>query len=260
MIRDVEESLQIYLNSKYANRYNASTSDVDYYFSPFSIPTQYHIHLSVVSAQIPYSFYNVNIRNNTLNFYLNNQPTMISVSVPVGNYNVNTLLTALNTALSSYNFTITYSSLTNKFTFTNTSTFSFYSSSSIFAILGFYSSTSNSLLVSSLISGSYTLTSNAVVNLQTQQCVNICTNFCTNNINSVNGQQSTILASIPINCPPYSIINYSNDSTTNKVNLYSNLFASINIKLLDQDNNLIDLNYQNYSLTLQFDIVKFTDD
>jgi hypothetical protein len=64
MIRDVEESLQIYLNSKYANRYNASTSDVDYYFSPFSIPTQYHIHLSVVSAQIPYSFYNVNIRNN----------------------------------------------------------------------------------------------------------------------------------------------------------------------------------------------------
>ena len=80
------------------------------------------------------------------------------------------------------------------------------------------------------------------------------------NVNSVDGQQSTILASIPINAPPYSIINYNNYSLTNKVNLYSNIFSSINIKLLDQDNNLINLNYQNYSLTLQFDIVKFTED
>ena len=87
-MQDVVETLQIYLNSKYANKSNSSTSDVDYFFSPFSIPTQYHIHLSVQSAQIPYSFYNVNIRNNTLNFYTNNQPTMISISIPIGNYNV----------------------------------------------------------------------------------------------------------------------------------------------------------------------------
>ena len=69
-----------------------------------------------------------------------------------------------------------------------------------------------------------------------------------------------MLASIPINDPPYSTINNSNDSLSNKVKLYSNIFSSINIKLLDQDNNLLDLNYRNYSLTFQFDIVKFTED
>jgi len=256
-MQDVVETLQIYLNSKYANRFNASTSDIDFYFSPISIPSQYDIHLSVQSAQIPYSFYNINNRNNTLNFYRNNQPNMTSVSIPIGNYTVTTLVSTLNTQLTSYNFTVTYQVITNKLLFTNTNTFIFDGSSSILPILGFYNS------IGSLVSTSnspYSLTSNAVVNLQTQQCVNICTNFCTSNINSINGQQSTILASIPINSPPYGTINYSNYSLTNKVNLYSNLFSSINIKLLDQDNNLIDLNYQNYSLTLQFDIVKFTED
>ena len=43
-MQNVEETLQIYLNSKYANRYNASTSDIDFYFSPFSIPSQLFHH------------------------------------------------------------------------------------------------------------------------------------------------------------------------------------------------------------------------
>ena len=255
-MQDVVETLQIYLNSKYANRYNSSTSDVDFYFSPFSIPTQYHIHLSVQSAQIPYSFYNVNIRNNTLNFYINNQQPMRSITIPIGNYTVTTLVSTLNSSLASYNFTVTYLPITNKLSFTNPNNFTFDGSSTILSILGFY--TTGSLVP--VNSSPYNLTSNAVVNLQTQQCINICTNFGTSNINSIDGQQSSILASIPINAPPYSTINYSNDSLSNKVNLYSNIFSSINIKLLDQDNNLLDLNYQNYSLTLQFDIVKFTED
>ena len=255
-MQNVEETLQIYLNSKYANRYNSSTSDIDFYFSPFQIPSQYHIHLSVQSAQIPYSFYNVNIRNNTLNFYVNNQQPMISTSVPIGNYTVTTLVSTLNSLLASYNFTVTYLPITNKISFTNPNSFTFDGSSAIFPIIGFYSTGS----LVPINNSPYNLTSNAVVNLQTQQCINICTNFGTSNINSIDGQQSSILASIPINAPPYGTINYSNYSLTNKVNLYSNLFSSINIKLLDQDNNLLDLNNQHYSLTLQFDIVKFTED
>ena len=258
IMNNVEETLQIYLNSKYANRYNSSTSDVDFYFSPFSIPSQYHIHLSVQAAQIPYSFYNVNLRNNTLHFYMNNQQSMISVNIPVGNYNIVNLTSTMNTLLVPYGFTVTYISITNKLSFNNVNGFSFNGSSTILSILGFYSLNNGSFIPT--FDTTYTLISNSVVNLQTQQCINICTNFGTNNINSVNGQQSTILASIPINSPPNSIINYNNSSLTNKVNLYSNLFSRINIKLMDQDKNLIDLNNQNYSLTLEFDVVKFTDD
>ena len=256
MQNDVEETLQIYLNSKYASRYNVSTSDVDFYFSPFEIPSQYHIHLSVQSAQIPYSFYNINIRNNTLNFYFNNQPYITSVSIPIGNYTVTTFISALNSSLASYNFTVTYQGITNKLLFSNPYIFCFDVSSTILFILGFDSLGA----IAPITTNPYTLLSNAVLNLQTQQCINICTNFGTSNINSIDGQQSSILASIPINGPPYSMINFNNYSLTNKVNLYSNLFSSINIKLLDQDNNLLDLNSQNYSLTLQFDIVKFTED
>ena len=55
------ESMQIFLNSKNADRYNNGTSDVDFYLKNLEVLSQYYIHLSVKHAVIPYSFYNVNI-------------------------------------------------------------------------------------------------------------------------------------------------------------------------------------------------------
>ena len=101
---------------------------------------------------------------------------MISISIPIGNYNVTSLVSTLNSSLASYNFSVIYLPITNKLTFTNTNTFTFDASSSILPIIGFYNLIGNLVATTN---SPYSLTSNAVVNLQTQQCVNICSNFCT---------------------------------------------------------------------------------
>ena len=43
-----------------------------------------------------------------------------------------------------------------------------------------------------------------------------------------------------------------------KINIFSTMFSSINIKILDQDSNPIDLNGCNWSMTIQLDVIRFT--
>jgi hypothetical protein len=64
------------------------------------------------------------------------------------------------------------------------------------------------------------------------------------------------LCTIPVNTAPNSNIVYYNDNKFT-TNLYSNILNEIEIKLVDQDNMLLDLNGLDWSLTLQLDIVDF---
>jgi hypothetical protein len=43
------------------------------------------------------------------------------------------------------------------------------------------------------------------------------------------------------------------------VNIFQNNFNVINIKICDQNNNVIELNNCHWSLTLQIDVIKFTE-
>lgn len=75
-----------------------------------------NVYLMVDHCEVPNSFYIVNYTNNIL--VVDN----ISYTIPVGNYNVNSLITVLLSLLPT-GFTITYSSITNKYTFNYTSSF-----------------------------------------------------------------------------------------------------------------------------------------
>jgi hypothetical protein len=81
-----------------------------------------NIYFSVQHAEIPNSFYVVNYTNNVI--VINS----VSYQIPVGNYNANNLITALLLLIPTY--TITYNSITNRYTFTNTSSFTINASSS----------------------------------------------------------------------------------------------------------------------------------
>ena len=59
-----------------------------------------------------------------------------------------------------------------------------------------------------------------------------------------------------MNSPPYSLINYTNNDNY-KIDLNNNVFNSINIKLLNQDETPLVLNNQFFSLTLKLDFVNF---
>jgi len=78
----------------------------------------------------------------------------------------------------------------------------------------------------------------------------------TGNINSSNIYIQDTICTIPVNTPPNSNIVYHN---TNRftTNLYSNILNDIVIKIVSQDNDLLDLNGLDWSITLQFDIVDF---
>jgi hypothetical protein len=67
-----------------------------------------------------------------------------------------------------------------------------------------------------------------------------------------------IICSIPVTNNPYSLIEYKNTNDF-KVDLRTNIFNTINIKLIDQDGIDINLNSMYFSLTLQLDVVNFVE-
>ena len=108
------------------------------------------------------------------------------------------------------------------------------------------------------ISNQKILTSNICSNLSTIRCICISSNLSTDNFskNSVNNKQ--ILCSIPVNVSPFSIIIYQN-LTGFKTNLFSNNLNYVNLKLIDQDGMLINLNGCHWSCVSQIDVINFTD-
>jgi len=247
------ESIQIHLNSKYADSFNIpnSTTDANFYLPLIELPNQHTILLSIQSASIPYTFYNIDSTNNCLVYTTDSILTQNYVYLQVGNYNANQLATAMSNLIT--NFSASYSVITNRFTFTNSvENFKFYPVSSCFPLIGF----SNDILYSTSILKS--LTSFNCVNLLSKQNICIQSNLHTGNINHSNLSEGNILCSIPINVPPYSIITYSNNANF-KTNMFSNHIEYINIRIVDQDNTLVDLNNCHWSITLQIDVVKFVE-
>jgi hypothetical protein len=240
------DSIQINLNSKFAVKYiNGSHCNCVFELPSVQIPSQHHIHISVVNAIIPYSFYNINLSNNILIYIVGG--VSYTLNIPIGNYNSIQLASYLSSNMAG--FTCTYNVIPNTFTFTHLSMeFTLTSISTILKTIGFYNT--------DMLSSSYKLSSTFCANLQNVQCIHIKSNFMTGNINSSDIYVQDTICTIPVNTPPNSNIVYQN---TNKFssNLYSNILNDIVIKIVNQDNALLDLNGLDWSITLQLDIVDF---
>jgi hypothetical protein len=239
----MSESIQIYLNSN--NLTSGTVSDGEYNLPVIEIPDGFHIYASVVNAMIPYSFYNMNSTNNLL--YYSVGSNNYNITIPSGNYNVTQLISTLTSLMS--NFTITYNYITNKLTWVNSiGDFTFLSTSTCLGVIGFSSTTS---------SASQTLTSINCINVNQIKCINIISNLITYNISQAFINNSSILCCIPVNSPPYSIIEYKNLNHY-RCNLFINIIRSIKIKLLDDSGNIINLNGCGYNMTLQLDVIPFS--
>jgi hypothetical protein len=234
-----------YLNSLYANKYfNNQTSDCLFHLPQINVKKSKNIIIAVQTAQIPYSFYNVNSTNDELVYSVNGESQTL-INITHQNYNVNTLKKKLLSHLGG-NFTISYNSNKNKYTFTHSMyNFVFESSSNCFELLGFTDNSDNASTNSILFS------SNSC-NLFTIRNLYITSNnFILNNINSINANQTNILISIPINSVANSMISYSNIYNSNsQINHVDNL-TNLHITIVDQDNSVIKLNNCHWSLTLE---------
>ena len=243
----MNETINLFLNSKTANKYiDNNTSDCIFYMPVIQIPKHRKVYCSVQIAMVPHSFYNINSTNNTLKYTINGGGEQ-TLNITVGNYNVNTLMTFITSSIS--NLTITYSSSTNKLTFTHSLyDFTFESTSTCFEAIGFtdgytYSSTSS------------VLTSDISLNLFTTRNIYVCSdNFQINNINNSTPNKTNILCSIPIDASHHSMISYSNVyGVRNMIHHVYNL-TQLHIKLTDQDGNVLNLNGCHWSITLLLEI------
>jgi hypothetical protein len=273
-----EESIQIYLNSQYASQCNNGlyNSDCDYILPTIEIPNDYQIYLSVQSAMIPYSFYNIDTNNNLIVikwFSLTEQYlSSLNIIIPVGNYNAIQLSTYITnqtyglTLINKSTLEMTFNIITNRFEFSSIIyAFSFdYILSTALQLFGFSKFISNIITPSSsyksiTVNTISTMVSMTQINLSPKKYLYIGTNLQTGNIMSINSNNSNsknILCAIPITSSPYSTISYINYNNFS-VNLYNNILSTINIKILDSEGIPINLNNQFYSLTLQLDIVNF---
>lgn len=240
------DTFQIFLNSKNADQQlDGFTSDCVFHLPPFELPKKYKYYISVQNAVIPYSFLNCDYYNNKLVYSINGEAD-ITLVIPEGNYNTSTLRTYLLTVMTG--FTISYNSISNRYTFTSGSNFIFKSSSSCFELLGFTDDLEHS-------SSSLSLTSNISINFFTIRNIYIqSSNIILNNLNHSNPNNASILCSIPVSSSSFSVINYSNVNNIRMAIDGITNFSNLNITLTDQDGDIIDLNGCHFSITLQIDI------
>lgn len=199
-----------------------------------------NIYFSVTHAEIPNSFYVVNYTNNTI--VINS----VVYTIPVGNYNATNLITALNLLIPSY--TITYSSITNRYTFTNATAFTINASSTSRNIIGLGSS--NETAVFTTI---YTLVLPYSVNFVPLPRISLKSNFFHfNNFNGIDNSNDLFL-SIQNNTNPNSMIHYVNQ-TGIRFKIEDKNITTFIISICDDDGNFINFNNQDTRISLQIDI------
>ena len=257
---DISESFQIYLNSAYANSYNNnnSTADCTFILPTIEIDSEYHIHMSVQSASIPVSYYNVNYTNNYLYYitYSGAIGTVHQIYITKQNYTINQLVTQLNSSLT--NLSVTYNSQTNKMQITtDQDSFSIYYDS----INPVLKSTALQLLGLSNInhfSSAKIINSDTCCNISPIRMYCICSNLKTGNLNLNAPLNQNVLCQIPVDVNRYGVVNYINTNNF-KSNLYSNIIDTLTIQIRDQNSDIVELNGANWSIALQLDVIKFTE-
>lgn len=208
--------------------------------------------VNLVSAQIAVSFYQVNYTNNTLNvkYYSATSSSSVVYTITRGNYNITNLLAEISTQSSGYLKGV-FNKISGLITLTSTHpTFSVSFQvlpSTISKSIGFNASTT------------YSSSANVIIapfpaSLLTTQKLKVCSSaLTTNSLDSSNTGKINLIQSIPVNAPPYSIINYENQLTGTI--LTSKRIDSIDIQILDENNRFVNFNNVNWNITIS--IIKF---
>ena len=148
-----DNNRKLYLRSNAGTVNGGVDTDITFAISPPLTTTDFfNFTVTLESAEIPVSFYNVNSSNNTFIYHLISSGVETTISIPVKNYNATQLLTVLNTLLSSLSVVVTYDEQTNRYTFTGSADFKI--KGNAFRLLGLvpdattYNLSSSNILVS----------------------------------------------------------------------------------------------------------------
>tara|TARA_R110002012_G_scaffold71548_2_gene183406 strand:+ start:1108 stop:2067 length:960 start_codon:yes stop_codon:yes gene_type:complete len=251
------QSRLISLNSKFATKKLNGSKLSSLLFDFNSIVTKdidsLYNTVALQSAEIPSSYYNVNTTNNTIN--LTQGGTTASITIPVGNYDANTFaaafIVAFNAAAFANNGTLAFSTLTGKFSLmsdqagqnltinlalttarkilgidddaTGTLAFNYSAGNPTFMplIANFLGVTKIKILSDALAGG----------------------NYDSNNLNT-----TTLMDTISATAPVFGLTVFSSLGRESFVK--GKRIDEIDLQILDQDNNFIDFNGINWTMTL----------
>lgn len=228
------------------------------------------ITIEVIDCVIPFSCYNVNYLNKYLNVFeakLNgSHSATFTIEMPVGNYNVlqfaSTLQTILNTnSPGNHTYTITYDKFTNKFTFTvgnncqaiflfKTGTDSY---RDMQLLLGFYKKEDY------YFDHNNPLISDSTANMSPIDSYYIHSNFLLANTYSSKSKNITdLLIKLPINVQPFAFVIYKPYTTLEYI-INQNVVNYIYLSVRDSDGDLVNLNNNDWNISLKFTIRKKND-
>lgn len=243
----------INLNSKHALQNNATyLSDVLFKFKEILREEEDIIYTTcgLLNAQIPVSFYNVNVNNQTLYYKVDGIP--YTLVIPESNYNSTSFIPVLKAqfALGAHGRTlsITQNRLNGKFTITVSGYTLNILASPLNKVLGL------NFLNSYTITGSYT-------------CIYPCNFLGVKKIKVYSSALagfsydsyvlggSTIINTIAVNDAPFGLISF-NAQMDSSLRIKQKIINEIDIQLRDEDDALIDFNGIDWTITLQINIYR----
>lgn len=203
--------------------------------------------ISVIDAEIPYSFYNISdeIGNNKLT--INN----IEVVIAEQNYSSFSIVDAFNQKFQSDNnlsaITIAFDDNTNRFKLSSGTPFTVNSTTMV-----------KELGMDNLPQTGSTYVSNKVCNLAGTSSIYIRSdNMSVQNINSF-GKTNGVLSKVLVDSSPGNFIFYQ--PSTPQYFILGNVLSYINIQLKNDDDKFIDFNGLDWSLTLSIEYYRKRDD
>ena len=206
-------------------------------------------YITVLNAQFPVSFYIIDDTDNVLNY--TQASVSKSITVPIGNYNGNQMVTILNTGFTNNGSGITTSLNSQNgiliFLIADGFSYTFLSTSTIKSLLGF----SSDITSTTLITMPYQL------NLLGKKKLFINSNHLRNSAFSSKSLSCVqTIASIPVDQPPYSMINYTSVSDLEKIILFNRSLDVLDIQIVDEENKYINFQNIDWSITLCLTIEK----
>lgn len=249
----VIETRLINLNSSNATKNNTTFLSNVFFSFPGLLSSQNvkRAAVSVLNAQLPYSFYIINVYNNVLRMSVNGG-AQFSLTLTRGNYNSNTLITEILAQLALAGVTtisIALNTTTGSLSFTTTGTSIefFATGSTILRVLGFDPSTN-------YVSVAKVLTAPFPLNLLNTLKIRIASYaLSTKTLDSTTRGSLNVLAAFPVNAEGYGLNLYEN-TTAYKTEIQVNDLNGFDIQILDDDGNLINFNNVYWTITMLLEI------
>lgn len=204
-----------------------------------------YTNISVQNAQIPISYYVVNIYNNSFKYKVGSGPIK-TVNFETGNYNASSFILLFEGNVPE--MTVTLNKFNGRFMITGTQPFIIYGDgTTCHKLLGIAKSTDYS---ASVLMCPFPCQFQGITRIKV-----VSNALSTYAMDSISGSFSNVLASVSVNSGAYGILLYDNTSQYKPL-LREKTLNYFDIALLDDDENHINFNNVSWHMTLQIDIIR----